>query len=338
MGLGMLAACVLLELVLHITDPTDYNRFENDPVSGLLHYKRNYSFPDAESCYYNDVKTNSLGLHAAEPPVTPKSPKDFRIVITGSSFAEAASSPVDKTPAANLERLLNAQQNKKYNYEVTSVAFSGNGTYLDLLYYLRYGQPLHPDLVINITTEYEHGRDAPTDTHRDTSGNLVTTLPAVGKNSTTAQIKDVLRKSKLVMNLFNRYLVLKNSKVAETVQHSAKTDTYQATEWNNDDKLVAALADQVAADKAHFILASWATPFAATSTVEAMSEHYSAGATKNNFTYINLQPSMDTQAKASGIGASWSCDPHWSPAGNAYAAQGIFDYLQSHTNLLTKKL
>jgi hypothetical protein len=327
-----------MEFMLRVTDPTNYDRFTSDTVSGLLHFKPGATYTNAGACFSNEVRPNAEGFYGAEWPTTAKTPKEFRIVLVGSSFAEGNSAPTGKTPAAFLEQKLNAIPDKRYRYVVIPIAFSGNGTYLDILYYLRYGRPLKPDLVVDISSDYEHVRDAPVDYHFDSEGNLLTSLPPLVKNPLTSDIKNILRKSKLVMNLFKRYLVLKGQGLAEAIHDGATDPDYKATQWQHEEQLLGAFAGIIRKDRASLLLASWATPETGTAMATALSEHLSHTAVQHLFDYIDIMPSMAAQEKASGKSASWTCDAHWSDVGNEYAAQAIVDYLEKHPSLLVKKI
>lgn len=343
--LGAVLTCAAFEVVLQFTDPTNYDRFAVDPTSGLVHNKPNSSFFAYSTCFTNTMVTNSLGFHAPEPPTELKQPNEFRIVITGSSFVEGSSVPVNELLSSVLEQKLNALPGHHYLYKVIPVAFSGNGTYFDILFYLRYGRPLQPDLVININTEYELGRDVPDVPHPpqfDAQGALITgPLPIASQTSLLAKIKDTMRQSKLIMNVYNRYLVLRQNKVealpGEETQGPKPNAAELASEWALENKLLSTFNTYVTADGAQFMVASWTTHSAATSTADALHTHLSAAASVNNFSYLDMRPSIAAEEKATGQSASWPCDEHWSAAGNSFAAQALFEYLQSHPALLQKQ-
>ena len=341
--LGFGIACIIVESVLQITDPTTYDRFQNDPVSGLLHYMPNSSFTDTEACRSVTVTTNSLGFHAPEPPPIQKATNIFRIIVVGSSFAEADSSAVDQTPSADLEKLLNAIPHRRYTYEVIPVAFSGNGTYLDILYYLRYGRPLSPDLVVDISTEYEVGRNisnAPFVPHFDSGGNLIVSrLPTPSQNSFTAMLKNIFRHSKLIMNVYNHYLTITHTPAPALGEDAPSTVVNTAKlqrEWDQEKMLLDILTRYSAEDGAQFMVAAWTSPYAATTSVDLLHTNLAAAAKTSGFSYLDLNPPMDAQAAITNQNPSWACDPHWSPTGDAFAAQALYGYLLRHPTLLNK--
>jgi len=333
--LGIVLACLALEAVLQVMDQTNYDRFANDPHTGLLLYKPDIAFTAAGECYTNTVRTNSLGLHGDEPPPQRKKTDEFRIVLVGSSFVEATQVSIPDLISTKLANLLNAQSNKKYTYEVIPIGFSGNGTYLDSQYFLAYGAPLKPDLVINLTTDYDHSRAEPGASYADEKGNLIMQKPVLQNESLTADIKGLLRKSKLAMNLFYRFTELKADASADiSSANSGNSDA--AKQWAADAEIFKAYDKAVRSVQAQFMVTSWATPESGTSTALALHEELSQAAQQDDFAYQDLAPTISVQEAKTGISASFNCDAHWSAAGHSYAAQALYDYLTTHPSLLRK--
>lgn len=100
-----------------------------------------------KECFKNIVKTNTLGFHAKEFSFT-KAPDEFRILILGDSYVEALQVPLEKSFTTLLEEKLNKANISDKKIVVYPIGHSGNGTFLNYLYFLHYGIMLKPDLVI----------------------------------------------------------------------------------------------------------------------------------------------------------------------------------------------
>ena len=345
--LGFLGALTITEVILHITDTNDYEKITNDSISGLLRYRPNSSFIEASSCFQNNVSINNDGFHANTFPRS-KIPGTFRVVIIGGSFVEAKQVPIDQMLSTKLESLLNSKPNKKYTYEVIPIGFSGNGTFLNLLYYMRYGSALKPDLVIDLTTEYEIGRNAPDALyapHFDSHGNLITSLPKESQDSKTVLVKNMFRKSKLLMNMFNRYTLFKAAwadflsqlTFFTNVKNSSgapSTSNVLNSEWTIESKLLIEFNRRVQADRGQFLVVSWASPDASSSTAEALPEHLTQITAQAHFSYADLAPAIAVESQHTGKNPVWSCDNHWNSLGQQYAAEAIYLYLVDNPKLI----
>jgi hypothetical protein len=331
--LGILSACVVLEAVLHITDPTDYNRFKNDPQSGLLLYKPKYAFTLSGTCFENTVVTNSYGFHA--PPVAlEKGKKTFRIEIVGSSFVESLQVPVEKLFSTLLQDKLNADSKNKITYEVIPIGFSGNGTFLSTLYYMRFGRQFKPDLVIDLHTEYELDHEHVP--RFDARGNAIVDVPSGIGSQNASWLKDLLRQSKLIDNLQTRYLLAKStlqSLFAPRAPLLAEVGE-NSDEWNVETKLIEAFAREVRSDHATFVLASWSTKNAPAPVAASLLNHFETIAARDHIEYINLVPVVAAEESAEGMSSTFSCDGHWAAAGHRYVADALHEYLMKHPELL----
>lgn len=347
---GLLMAAAVLELVLRVTDRYEYNKFSNDPASGLLVYTPGITFTNLETCFESPVRVNNLGFHG--PDVTKeKTAHVFRIAVVGSSFAEAAQVPLEKMYSTRLQERLNAEPKRTVTYEVLPFGFSGNGTYLDMLYYLRFVTELHPDLVIDLTTEYELSRNVPNVDHPprfDAQGKVVLELASESRSPVTTTLKNVLRRSKLMMNLYNRYLVIRQDTqgfLAHPVffgsPPQATTSTSPAASlanqelWPTEETLLKTFAKIVHDHSSRFLLTSWATPYADPIVRDALHAHLSSVATAEAFPYLDLVPALATKQSETGKSASWSCDGHWNEEGNTWVAETLADFLTKHRDLIT---
>lgn len=345
-GLGLFVACVACELILRITDTNNYDNLTNDSSSGLLTYTHNSSFTATTACYENVVITNRDGFHASEVPEAKKKGV-YRIVVIGSSFVEALQVPINQGFATLLEQKLNANLYRTYTYQVIPIGMSGNGTFLDTLYYLRYGEPLKPDLVIDLTTEYEISRNAPGVLYPpqfDSQGKLIEELPRSAQNPKVVFIKNLLRRSKLAMNLLNRYTLL-TTEETDFISHAnpfahpllSTVDIGQGAPedlWSIEAKSFNAFAARVHDDNAQFFIASWSTPNASTSTIAMLTKNLTQIASTTQSSYLNLTPYIQTESVQSGKSPVWSCDDHWDSDGHRYAADALYTYLTTHPKLI----
>lgn len=144
---GILMAGLIGEITLRILGyPSSI--YALDKNTGLSILKPNSTFYWIKECLKNKVKTNSLGFHSKE--YNQNKEKDvFRIIILGDSYVEAVQVPLEKTFFYLLEKKLNTLAYKKYKYEVIPFGHSGNGSFLNYLYFKKYGIVYKPDLVIN---------------------------------------------------------------------------------------------------------------------------------------------------------------------------------------------
>jgi len=333
---GIFIACLIFELFLQINDRSSVDQGVIDPVSGLSHKEPNASYVESRACYSNVATTNSLGFHAPEPPQGEKAKNEFRIVVVGSSFVEGGSVPIDQMLTSDLERLLNADPKRKYTYEVIPVAFSGNGEYLDILYYLRYGRPLHPDLVINLNTEFEIGKDGASGNYYDADGKLITTLQTPVPNSSVAHIKDLIKQSKLAYTLYSRFFTLKAEQESQADAGASASSEVRDAQWVLHTKLINDFVHMVSDDKAKFMMMSWPSHEASPDVAQELHNNLADASVADRFSYLDLQPIIAADVQKTGESASWACDAHWSAAGNSYVAQALYDYFKTHPTLITK--
>ncbi len=347
---GMLASCLVLELILMFTDQQTYNALMNDARTGLMIYKPNMRYHSSGICFKNYTSINRLGFHAKD--IDPeKKPGTFRIVVMGSSFTEAFQVPLEKNFSSLLEAELNANPGKKYDYEVVPFGIAGNGTYLDMIYYEKYAKALKPDLVIDLTTEYELTRNQPTVTYPprfDRQGQAILDLPANSQNTFVVRLKNFFRNSKLFMNLYFRYLALdsrfKNylshptlfSRVQEPTTQGNTPAPDQTVLWETEKKLLSQFSSLVKRDNSRFLLVSWFNPQLDDTLKKNYLDEFEASANRNHFAYLDLAPSMEQAAQREAKSPIWVCDDHWNEFGHKWAATGIHDYLLSNPPLIQR--
>jgi hypothetical protein len=346
-ALGLLASVCVIELALRLVEPVSYNTQMHDPQSGLLTYIPGTQFTESTNCYDNTVDINAAGFHAPPFPPAAKPAGTYRIVVVGSSFVEGLQVPTEALFSTQLEHLLNTNPARTQTYQVIPIGFSGNGTFLNLLYYLRYGAPLHPDLVIELATENELTANAAGTTYPpqfDAHGVLIERLPTEATNPRIIHLKELMRKSHLAMTLYPRFVTVISALRAYEAHptflgHSFKPEAPQsatsssAGAWEEEAKLFDAFSSRLATGHIPFVLASWASPYAASTTVADLPPHFAAIAAHDRFFYINLAPSIAAQAQTSGADITWSCDGHWNETGHQYAAQALYAFLMAHPEL-----
>ena len=350
-GAGIFVSALVFVPIMEAADRNDYDLLVTDPATGLYRYKTNSSFKTVGNCYKNTVEINNLGFHG--PPVSIEKPKDtFRIVVIGSSYASAIQVPIRDLYSTLLQEKLNVDPRKAYTYEVIPIALGQNRTLLNMFYYLNYGAALKPDVVITIESDYElvtqNAIDIPV---FDAQGDIVLETPKSGESAPVAFIRSISRHAKLLVNLYNRFLVLKSSvssfladpfssavATASPADAPSTEDAMQAEQarWQMKEKILSAYAKQVMRDGAQFVFASWTGRWVATSTALELPRHLKDISARNDFSYVDLAPAFRAAELSSGRQGRYECDYHWNPDGNRYIADALFNYLTSHPELLSR--
>lgn len=350
--LGLLVAIVVTEAILQVADPTEYNIFKRDLQSDLITYKPGDTFRYSSICVDNEVKINAQGFHGPEI-ATEKHEGVFRIGVIGSSFVESLQVPQSAMFTTLLEQKLNTLAGST-SYEVVPIAFSANGTYLNMLYYDRFASPYKPDLVINIVTGYELDKNAESAKYPprfDDKGNLIWRLPPLALDERVQMLKNFGRESKLIMNLQKRLVLVKNF-AREQIAHptlffktTEKEEGPQETQllakkeeqlWKVEEKLLSIFKDRVEKDGSHFLLVSWQPQSGEQgASTPSLSTHLSSIASKGGFPYYDMAFDVLKSQTLHSVEATWSCDGHWSIAGHTYVADALFEYLtNSETHLI----
>lgn len=346
-ALGVFLAALLTEGALQLFDRNTYSRFVNDPQSGLLTFLPNATLAVSGACYENTIRTNRLGLYAPEY-VREKPANVFRIAFIGSSFVEAVQVPLEKNVTRILQEKMNASEGE-VRYEVMPFAFSGNGTYLDLLYFRRFAAPYAPDLVIDLTTDFYLDKNAETATYPprfDADGNLVLDLSEASKSDMVVGLKNVLRKSKLAMNLAKKGLLIKNLLTKIDTREGSEmlppgTETHGAVEpskalWDKEDAILRTFQRIAGENRAQFMLVSWVSDLKDMAAHTDFGKGLAAVSEKRGFPYLDLQPILLDREKREGQKPVLSCDGHWNETGHRWAAEELFAFLQAHPQLLKK--
>ena len=351
MGAGIFMSVLVFVPIMEAADRNDYDLLSTDPATGLYRYRANSSFKTVGDCYENTVDINNLGFHG--PPVSREKGEDvFRIVVIGSSYASAIQVPIKDMYSTLLQEKLNADLRRASAYEVIPIALGQNRTLLNMFYYLNYGAALKPDVVVTIESDYElvtqNSIDIPT---FDAQGALVLETPKSGESALVAFIRSISRHAKLLVNLYNRFLVLKSSvssfladpfssavATASPADAPSTEDAMQAEQarWQMKEKILSAYAKQVMRDGAQFVFASWTGRWVATSTALELPRHLKDISARNDFSYVDLAPAFRAAELSSGRQGRYECDYHWNPDGNRYIANALFNYLTSHPELLSR--
>src|SRR3989344_4249630 len=350
-GLGALLAVFLFGMIVQVTDTNDYGYTHTDPATGLKLYNKNGSFFVLGGCFENTVKINNLGFHGQDVPEQ-KGENVYRIIILGGSFIAAVQVQVEEMFSTVLQQKLNADNGRKYTYEVIPVAINGNKPFYNALYYLLYGSPLKPDLVINFETQWELSHFDGPEADLDAEGKAILEVPKINENPTRALVRDTLRRSKLLVNLYNRYLLFKDNvsgylarplfflpeSAVVLPQSEEQMAKEPAVHLQKQEASTLALANKVAEDRAKFLLATAYAPEAAPTVTQGELVARSASlAARAGAPYVDLQPRMTDLETAEGESATLSpCEGHWSVAGNRYAADALYEYLKAHPALITR--
>jgi len=349
---GICVSALLFVPIMEVADTNEYDVLSTDPASGLYRYTPDSSFTTASDCYENEVTVNNLGFHG--PPVSPEKGKDvFRIVVVGSSYVSAIQVPVAGMYSTLLQNELNANVRRAYTYEVIPIAIGGQSRMLlDILYYLNYGSSRQPDLVIDIESDQELIDERTIDTSvLDSAGGIVHQAPKSGESPAVAWVRAVSRHSKFLVNLYNRFLVLKSNTssflagpFASTAPASPAPDAAtmrgsadaERELWQSKQKMLAFFAAQARRDGAQFVYATWSGPWAATSTASQFPLHGRNIAEQGHFSSVDLVPFYRRAETASGASGTYACDPHWNAAGNRFIADALYAYLAARPGLLSR--
>lgn len=354
--IAIIASAVFTELVLRAVDPSQYNIFARDSSSGLITYEPNSTFNHSTVCVDNDVEINNIGFHGPDV-VIPKNSNVFRIVILGNSFVEAEQVQTEDMFTTLLQEKLNEVATGEKTFEVIPIGFSGNGTYLNMLYYKLLVDRLEPDLVIELATGSEINKNEPTVKYPprfDADGKVILELPSVSTNMTVQTLKTAARESKLVVNLAKRATLFKvflqkqlahpnvflkpagTSVVSDISTKGTSEDADKV--WDIEEKLLGQFNEEVENKDSKFLLISW-LPLTerGIDNLLQLSAHLNKIAQNEYFPYYDMTPEIDRLDTASGLPSMWSCDAHWTVYGHKHAAEALFTYLHEiNPELLSK--
>jgi hypothetical protein len=122
---------------------------------------------------------------------------------------------------------------------------------------------------------------------------------------------------------------------SETTANTTTSTSSDNALWVRETALTNGLVNTVRSSGAKFLLTSWATPGAGTSTALELAHNLETIAMKDGFPYLNLDSAIANDEAATGESAVWPCDDHWSATGHADAGQAIFNYLKNNPDLIT---
>lgn len=149
-GLSLAAMAVLFvffEIGLRIVGYAG-ETIERDLKTGLMTLIPGSRFSFHKECLDNRVQVNSAGFHDFE--FIKEKPKGvFRIAVLGDSYVEALHVPREAAFHNRLEKMLNDAFHGTPQFEVYAFGMSGNGTFSNYLYLMKYALSYTPDFVIN---------------------------------------------------------------------------------------------------------------------------------------------------------------------------------------------
>jgi hypothetical protein len=181
------------------------------------------------------------------------------------------------------------------------------------------------------------------------SGNALLEAPKIHESFVGASMRELLRHSKLLVNLYSRFLIFKNASLSfvhhpfffipEPPPQPVTDKDVQENErerWEIKEKIVRALVQQTNADHAPLLLAAFAGREEPTTTITEISRHMEELAPRIGFAYENLVPYVFAQEDATGKQATFlPCDGHWSSDGHRFVAEALYEYLRVHPTLVS---
>ncbi len=150
----LISVTVLAEIFLRVTGNYQvFSEMNGQPFyseygqirHGWFHTRQpNDTFVPAGIDFHYQYITNRWGFRDKNYD-TVKSPKVFRILVSGDSFAEGEGTPYDSTWPRTLEKYLNE---KGIHAEVIDAGVAGSDILYDYVHYRELLKQLHPDLII----------------------------------------------------------------------------------------------------------------------------------------------------------------------------------------------
>lgn len=144
---AMASTAVFFEIGLRIMGYAG-ETIERDAKTGLMTLIPNSHFSFRKECLAQEVRVNSGGFNDFEF-IRHKESGIFRIAVIGDSYVEALHVPREAAFHNRLETMLNAAFHGSPRFEVYAFGMSGNGTFSNYLYLMKYALQHDPDLVIN---------------------------------------------------------------------------------------------------------------------------------------------------------------------------------------------
>lgn len=331
--LGVFLALLAVEGVLRLFGLYEHVNLVYDTSNGLIRYPPGTEYRSQASCYDVRAHINNLGLYG--PDITSAKPQGTtRIIIVGSSFVEGIQVPLTERFDTKLEGLLSAQYPHK-TFEVVALGFPANGTYLNMLYYKYYMKALAPDVVIDLMSDFDLGKDAAetvSPPRFDQSGHAILSLPQAKQNQTVIFFKGAARESRVFEALYEKYLMLRVA--VHTALHPQDLTTQSddrtnfAATWDIEGKLMRDFKSLVESDGyARFALASWTT--AGHDDRDFVSSELRPITAATRIPYLDLTPYLDSQEEKTGRSAILSCGGHWNAEGHTWVAEDLARFLTS---------
>ena len=357
----------VLEIIVRAIDKSPHQDiYTRDPNTSLLILKPEQEFVVKQECFENKIISNSFGFNSREYDI--KKPDDvFRIVIVGDSFVESNQIPLANTFFTKLEEKLNSQEDKQYKYEIIPFGISSHGTYLNLIYLKEYAMQYQPDLIIDAFLVANDVTDDfvklnPSDQF-DQNGNIILSLPELPetnfKTKIKSTIKNIFKKSALIMFSYEKYLAQQSSSIIaeddveldKQVFLSEYSQEWQQA-WDNQEKFLAEFQNIAIANNIDFLLLSLTEAYRVHDNLfDELDEKYKNQeifdynkpetilqeiADEHKFSYLALYPAFKKRAQNTTESTVWSCDGHWNELGHDWASDIIYGYLTDNIHLINR--
>jgi hypothetical protein len=190
---------------------------------------------------------------------------------------------------------------------------------------------LSPDLVIDLMTDFDLGKDASETTippRFSEDGTTVLELPAARRNEAVIAVKGFAREFRLFEAMYQRYLALRASVNQLLHPESVATqsdgrENFAAT-WETEAKLFRdfkALVED--GTGARFAVASWTT--AGHEDRDFVGRELRPALSALRIPYIDLAPLLDERREETGKDYMLPCDGHWGADGHAFVADALME-------------
>ncbi|MEM1578027.1 MAG: SGNH/GDSL hydrolase family protein [Candidatus Pacearchaeota archaeon] len=367
--LGLIIGFLIIEFFLRLF--WQGSLYTIDKKTGLVILKPLKKLIFKKSCFKNVIKTNSWGFHTSEFNLEKES-NEYRILVVGDSYAEAAQVPLEKSFHKLLEKALNEKNTSKKKVVVYSIGISGNGTYLNYLYFLNYGKLLKPDLVILLfcsndprDDSLELGKIYAKQTgdfmvlkrkypNFDEKGNLILKENAESK---FFFLKEFFKNFRSLVFLYRKYTELKNHLFMEKSisKNEILVDNYIFLKewpkeinkaWEDEKKILKEFKLSIESIGAKFLIVSvtdhWRVdeeiaksyPWFEKIDLKKMEKTLENITSELGINYLSLIEQFQERFKTTREKEVFDCDGHWNEIGHKWASEIISDYLLFNQNLL----
>lgn len=381
-GMGLLFALLVLEVGIRWLHLVPDRFWEPDPVLGVRLTPGAHGWWTQEDReFLVPVQVNREGLRDVEHEYT--KPADvFRILVLGDSFVEAMHVPLEATFTRQLQARL-AGDHAANKIEVIGAGVSGYGTASELLYFEREGKRYQPDLVL---LAFYPGNDV-----KNNSPTLEDTLkPVYGSDGALQKVVGQQTKPQLggwrglvarsaAYHYFRQVLLLRHPQLAHTlIQHGwlkaeavhgapeqdgvpvdygiyapALSPPWQEA-WNDTDRLLRQLHQEVTASGARFAVAvlctrdqiypQWWQEVLAVHPhmqqqrwdLDGPQHRVQAWCVEHGVPCLALAPAFRAAA-GGGESLHFHHDGHWTAAGHRLAAAELTHFLEQEGMVPTRK-